>query len=241
MVDKRPSIEQYKERFSKIEEKVAEAARKAGKSRDDIKIIAVSKTHPAEYIIDAMKAGLSVFGENYAQEMRDKHAYFEEHGLQHPEWHFIGHLQRNKVKYVTPFIRMIHAVDSVRLARKIDSEAEKCERKIDILLQVNTSGEESKFGCDPKEIFNLAEEVLKFDNTNIKGLMTIGSFTNDGITNKREFELLRKLKDEVNTKFSLELKELSMGMTNDYELAVEEGATIVRIGTAIFGERDYSG
>ena len=241
MAKERPTIEQYKERFSKIEEKVAEAARKAGKSRDDIKIIAVSKTHPAEYITDAMKAGLSVFGENYAQEMRDKHAYFEEQGLEHPEWHFIGHLQRNKVKYVAPFIRMIHAVDSVRLARKIDSEAEKSNRKIDILLQVNTSGEESKFGCDPGEIFNLAEEALRFDNINIKGLMTICSFTNDGITNKREFELLRKLKDEVNTKFSLDLKELSMGMTNDYELAVEEGATMVRIGTAIFGERDYSG
>jgi pyridoxal phosphate enzyme (YggS family) len=135
---------------------------------------------------------------------------------------------------------MIHGVDSVRLANQIDKEAEKSGRIIDILLQVNTSGEDSKFGCEPDEVFVIAEHMLNLKNVKLNGLMTIGSFTFDGIVNKKEFALLRELKERVNSKFRINLKELSMGMTNDYNLAVEEGATMVRIGTAIFGERDYS-
>lgn len=235
-----PDVSTLKERYEEIRNNVINAANISNRDPQSIKIIAVSKTHPVEYILNGIEAGMNIFGENYAQEIKEKFEYFENNNLTHPEWHFIGHLQRNKVKYIMPFVSMIHGVDSVRLANQINNEAEKIGRKVDVLLQVNTSGEASKFGCDPDSLINIAAEALKLKNICIKGLMTIGSFTFDGVANKREFGLLRTLLDDVNKKFDLELKELSMGMTNDYELAVQEGATMVRVGTAIFGERDYS-
>lgn len=239
MENVKPTTEIMKERYQKIRQNVINAATKVNRNPDNIKIIAVSKTHPVEYITDAMKSGINIFGENYAQEIKSKYEYFEENNLEPPEWHYIGHLQRNKVKYVIPFVNMIHGVDSIRLLRQIDKESEKVERKVDILMQVNTSGEESKFGCEPTELPKLTEEAIKLNNIYLKGLMTIGSFTFDGIINKKEFGMLRELKEKTNEMFNLNLKELSMGMTNDYELAIQEGSTMVRIGTAIFGERNY--
>jgi pyridoxal phosphate enzyme (YggS family) len=235
-----PSISELKSKYREIESEIEISAKKSGRSLEDIKIIAVSKTHPVDYIINGIEAGISYYGENYVQELMEKIEYFEKNKIKHPEWHYIGHLQRNKVKYIAPYVYMIHGVDSVRLANQIDKEAEKSGRIIDILLQVNTSGEDSKFGCEPDEVFVIAEHILNLKNVKLNGLMTIGSFTFDGIVNKKEFALLRELKERVNSKFRINLKELSMGMTNDYNLAVEEGATMVRIGTAIFGERDYS-
>ncbi len=208
---------------------------------DDITILAVSKTHPLNAVICAMTAGMNNFGENYAQELKDKYIEMDNLGFKQPLWHFIGHLQTNKVKYIAPFVEMIHSVDSFSLAQEISKQAIKYNRNIDILLQVNSSGEDSKSGCEPNEIEELAVAVAKLPNINICGLMTIGSFSNDERISRIEFSLLRNLKEQLSVKYpDMNLKHLSMGMTNDYLIAIEEGATIVRIGTAIFGFRDYS-
>ncbi len=232
--------EQLRENWLKVWSKIEEAAEKSGRAPNEIKVVAVTKTHPIEMIKSAVTAGIKVIGENYAQELRDKQQEFEESGIELPEWHFIGHLQRNKVKYIAPFVEMIHTVDSERLAREVDKQAAKNNRKLKVLLQVNTSGEESKFGCEPTEIFDLAEAALKFENLEVQGLMTIGSFADDEVTNRREFSFLSKLRDQCAEKYpDTDWHHLSMGMTHDYPIAIDEGATIVRIGTALFGPREY--
>jgi pyridoxal phosphate enzyme (YggS family) len=165
----------------------------------------------------------------------------ESSGSNQPEWHYIGHLQRNKVKYIVPYAKLIHSVDSLKLAKEIAKHAKDNGIIQDILLQVNTSGEESKFGCDPGEIFQLCSDVKEIDDLNVLGLMTIGSFTGNETIIRSEFNLLRSIRDELSDKLTgVDLRYLSMGMTGDYPIAIEEGATHVRIGTAIFGERDYS-
>lgn len=226
--------------FEEVREKAAEAAKKAGRGNNDYKIIAVSKTHPVEYIYAGIEAGISDFGENYAQEFKDKCEAFENSGRQMPEWHFIGHLQRNKVKYIAPYVTMVHSVDSAKLAREIDKRAAENNRNIGILLQVNTSGEDSKSGCAPEDIVELARETRSLENITVKGLMTIGTFTPDESLQRKEFLLLRKCLERVNSVLGTSYKELSMGMTGDYPVAIDEGATYVRVGTAIFGERDYN-
>ncbi len=206
----------------------------------EIKIVAVSKTHPVEAIVNGFDAGIRDFGENYVQELKSKYEQVKQIPNIEPNWHFIGHLQTNKVKYIIPFVSLIHSVDSVHLAEEINRQAQKNNRIVDILIQVNTSGDLSKFGCEPEQALRIIEEVCKFSHIRIIGLMTIGSFSNDETITRREFRLLRKIFEEAKEKFpELPLKELSMGMTNDYLIAVEEGATILRIGTAIFGERNY--
>jgi PLP dependent protein len=240
------SIEELKNNYNKVQVKISEAAIRSNRDPDDIQIVAVTKTHPLEMIMDSMKAGISVFGENYAQELRDKIRYFDEKGINQPEWHYIGHLQRNKVKYLFPIVKMIHSVDSVKLAEEILKQAQKNNRKVEILLQVNTSGEASKFGCEPNETEDLLVKTMDLatdksgqENMKICGLMTIGSFSEDEKIYRKEFTILRELRDELQTKYKeISLRHLSMGMTNDFEAAVEEGATIVRIGTAIFGPRE---
>ncbi len=233
-------FDEIKNNWFNVLKKVYNAARKNQRDPNSIKIVAVSKSHPSEIIALALKAGLTVFGENYAQELRDKHQYLTETGIQTPEWHFIGHLQSNKVKYIAPFVSMIQSVDSLNLAEEISRQAEKNNRKIDILLQVNTSGEYSKFGCDPEATLALYDGVCKIKNLNLLGLMTIGTFSDDEKLIRSEFRLLRELRDNINKLKGINLTHLSMGMSHDYEIAIEEGATIVRIGTAIFGERIYT-
>ena len=231
--------DQLRENWQKVWSNIEEAAQKSGRDPNEIKVVAVTKTHPTDLIKSAVRAGIKVIGENYAQELRDKQHEFVDSSRELPEWHFIGHLQRNKVKYIAPFVEMIHTVDSERLAREIDKQAAKNGRKLKVLLQVNTSGEESKFGCEPTEIFNLAEAALKFENLEVQGLMTIGSFADDEVTNRREFSLLRKLRDQCAEKFpDADWHHLSMGMTHDYPIAVDEGSTIVRVGQALFGPRE---
>jgi len=226
----------YKKILSEIENKKKEL----GIDRD-IKIVAVSKTHPIEAIMNAMEVGINDFGENYAQEMKSKYEELQHIAKQQTRWHFIGHLQTNKVKYIAPFVALIHSVDSVHLAEEIEKQAKRFDRVIDVLVQVNTSGERSKFGCDPNEALSIIEGIRKFEHIQIRGLMTIGSFSTDEDIIRSEFRLLREIFEEAKAKFpDLALSELSMGMTNDYLIAVEEGATILRIGTAIFGERIYS-
>lgn len=208
--------------------------------REKVTILSVSKSHPVEALINAYKSGLRVFGENYVQEMVDKYETITDEMRHNIEWHFIGSLQTNKVKYIAPFVDCIHSVPKLKLAKEIDKRAKENNRTINVLLQVNTSGEDSKSGCEPHE----AEEVIKssigLDNIKFVGLMTISGLESTDDERKEEFKLLRKIRDEIETNLSIELPELSMGMTSDYHEAIEEGATMIRIGTAIFGKRIYS-
>lgn len=232
-------FDEIKSNWLNVLNNVRIAAQTLQRDPDSIKIVAVSKSHPPEIIELAIKAGVNVFGENYAQELKDKHQYLVESGVKIPEWHFIGHLQSNKVKYIAPFVSMIHSVDSVGLAEEISKQAEKNNRTIDILLQVNTSGEYSKFGCQPEKLIELFDSVARIKNLNVLGLMTIGTFSDNENIIRTEFKLLRELRNNINKTKGVNLSHLSMGMSHDYEIAIEEGATIVRIGTAIFGERIY--
>ncbi|MER3328223.1 MAG: YggS family pyridoxal phosphate-dependent enzyme [Candidatus Kapaibacterium sp.] len=208
--------------------------------REKVTILSVSKSHPLEALTNAYESGLRVFGENYVQEMVDKYETISEDMKSNIEWHFIGHLQTNKVKYIAPFVNCIHSVYKLKLAKEIDKRAKENNRTINVLLQVNTSGEDSKSGCEPQ----LAEEVIKnslgLENLKFIGLMTISGLESTDEERKEEFKLLRKIRDEIEKKLSIELPELSMGMTSDYHEAIEEGATMIRIGTAIFGKRVYT-
>lgn len=235
------SAEEIGRNWQQLNDEVKGSALKAGRQPEDITIIPVSKTHPVEMVYNAMEAGVRLFGENYAQELKDKHEHFEKSGKTEPEWHFIGHLQSNKVKYIAPYVSMIHSVDSVKLAKEISKRAVQNEREIDILIQVNTSGEESKSGCEPGELESIIREVNEFENLKIKGLMTIAGLFGSDEENRKEFRLLKELLDDMKSKFpNNELKHLSMGMTGDFRMAIEEGSTMVRVGTALFGARDYS-
>jgi len=169
--------------------------------------------------------------------LRDKLKYFAGKPYQ-IDWHFIGHLQANKVKYLIPFTKLIHSIDSIEVADEVNKRVEKYNIKQNILMQVNTSGEASKSGCEPEMALELAKSIIKFNNLNLIGLMTIGSLSGDEKLIRGEFSLLRNLKDEINKKLGThQLTELSMGMSGDYKIAIEEGSTILRIGTAIFGQR----
>ena len=215
--------------------KIAEACRRSGRKSEEIELVAITKTVDVEQINEAIEAGIRVVGENRVQEAWRK---FQEVG-EKVHWHMVGHLQTNKVKRVLQFADMIHSVDSVYLAREIQTQAKKLDRTIEILIQVNTSGEESKFGLEPEATIGAIEEVSTLPNLKIKGLMTIGAFLPNPEDVRPCFKLLHDLKDRVNERgiTSVEIGTLSMGMTNDYEIAIEEGSTMVRVGTAIFGER----
>lgn len=215
--------------------KIAEACRRSSREFEEIELVAITKTVDVEQINEAIEAGIRVVGENRVQEAWRK---FQEVG-EKAHWHMVGHLQTNKVKRVLQFADMIHSVDSVYLAREIQTQAKKLDRTIEILIQVNTSGEESKFGLEPEATIGAIEEVSTLPNLKIKGLMTIGAFLPNPEDVRPCFKLLNDLKDRVNERgiTSVEIGTLSMGMTNDYEIAIEEGSTMVRVGTAIFGER----
>lgn len=232
------------ENYNSIKQKISATAKKYNKNIDDIKILSVSKTHDAKVLLQAMSVGIITFAENYAQEFRDKNkkiiellSNFEPKLNFSPDFHFIGHLQSNKVKYVAPFVSTIHTVDSIKLAQEINSQAEKNNRTINILLQINTSGQKNKSGTTPESAIALAEDTLTLNNINLIGLMTIGTFSDDEVLIRREFSILRETLKTINSELKINLKELSMGMSHDYEIAISEGATILRIGTAIFGAR----
>jgi len=229
-----------KENYTKIRKSIVECAQLNYRNPGDITIVAVSKTFPVETIELAYQAGIRSFGENYAQELRDKIQYFSTTSFK-PDWHFIGHLQSNKVKYLIPYVKLIHTVDDVDLAKEIDKRARFAGIIQNILIQVNTSGEPQKSGVEPDGLISLVNKIIYLKNVNLIGLMTIGTFTDDENISRREFGLLAELKKEVNNNLGEEkLTELSMGMSHDYLIAIEEGATIVRIGTAIFGDRIYN-
>ena len=228
--------------YLNILDKIKNTANKIGRNYNDIKVLVVSKTQNVDVLIDAINSGIPIFAENYAQEFRDKYKELVSYKakLNKCEFHFIGHIQSNKIKYIVPNVTTIHTVDSFQLANAIDKYANKINKKIDILIQVNTSGEINKSGIAPVECVSFSQQLLQLKNLNLIGLMTIGTFSEDEKIIRKEFSLLAKCLVEINNKNSIVLKELSMGMSHDFEIAIEYGATMVRIGSAIFGERNYS-
>ncbi len=204
------------------------------------KLIAVSKTQPIEKIKEGYDAGQRLFGENKAQEMMAKHQALP----QDIEWHMIGHLQTNKVKYIAPFVSLIHSVDSEKLLEEIDKQGKKVGRIIPCLLQVHIAKEETKFGFDPEKVVSFlnGSAIVQLKNIEIKGLMGMATFTENKEAIRKEFQSLRILFDDLKEcalPSNAMMKELSMGMSSDYIIAIQEGSTYVRIGTAIFGERNY--
>ena len=224
------------ENLNNVEEKVLKSCLKSGRNRSEIRLIAVSKTHSVEEIEEVIKAGATDLGENKAQELSAKYPQINKP----VNWHFIGHLQTNKVKYIIEPAEFIHSVDSIKLAAEIDKRAKGIDKIQKVLLEVNTSDEDSKFGLTQEaEVLEIAEYCKSCGNIDLKGLMTMAPYTDDQKVIRDSFIKLRNFKDSLNQK-GFNLTELSMGMTNDYEIAIEEGATMIRVGTAIFGERDYS-
>jgi pyridoxal phosphate enzyme (YggS family) len=202
------------------------------------RLIAVSKTQPVEKLKEAYQAGQRLFGENKVQEMTEKYAALPTD----IEWHMIGHLQRNKVKYIAPFVGLIHSVDSLRLLEEINKQGEKNQRIIPCLLQVHIATEESKFGFDREELLTSIPQITSMKWIKIKGLMGMATFTDNQDIIRKEFKTLKKLFEEIKsmpTGENISMEELSMGMSGDYQIALEEGSTLVRIGTTIFGARNY--
>ncbi len=223
------------ERIKAVERKIEEACLRADRNRSEIRLIAVSKTQPNDAILEAFKLGIKDFGENKAQELKRKSAEI----IENITWHFIGHLQTNKVKDVVKSAEFIHSVDSIKLAGEINKRSAKLNKKQKVLLEINTSGEDSKFGLRTEdEIIKVAEFCAEASNLELIGLMTMAPFVSDEKILRSCFGSLRKLKEKL-IRNGFNITELSMGMTNDFEIAVEEGATMLRIGTAIFGSRNY--
>ena len=219
-----------------VRARIDAACGRAGREPSSVTLCAVSKRKPEEDIRAALAAGQHVFGENYVQELCGKAQDLQGEPL---EWHMIGHLQRNKVKNIIDIASLIHSVDSLRLAQQIEKDAAAAGRRIDVLLEVNAAGEESKFGFAPEEVPEAARAIGALEHVCVKGLMTSAPITDDPETNRPYFKVMRTLLEELQRREDpgVDAQILSMGMTGDFEVAVEEGATIVRIGTAIFGER----
>ncbi len=221
-----------------VEEKVAAVCQRAGRNREDVTLICVTKTKPVDMLREAYEADGRQFGENKVQEMKDKLPQLPDD----IHWHMIGHLQKNKVKYLMdPRIVMIHSVDNLSLAQTISKEAVKAGRVMPVLIEVNVAQEESKFGISCEETEALIREIAMLPGVQVRGLMTIAPYTEDPETNRPYFRRLKELQVDIKSKCidNVDMIELSMGMTGDYEVAIEEGATMVRVGTGIFGERDY--
>ena len=232
-------MENIRENIESIRKRIADAAKRAGRDADDIKLIAVTKTVDVDKVEEAIAAGALDAGENKPQELARKYEVLGDK----IRWHQIGSLQTNKVKYIIDKVCMIHSLDREGLAEEIDKRASKIGRVIDCLVQVNISGEESKHGMSREEVEPFVRLVAeKYPNIKIKGLMTMAPFDAERDEIRKVFRDLKVLSDEINNMNigNVEMKELSMGMTNDFEIAVEEGATMVRVGTAIFGKRNYN-
>lgn len=226
-----------KENLEYVESRIREACERSGREREEVTLIAVSKTKPVSVLKEAYDLGVRVFGENKVQELADKYEALPKD----IRWHMIGHLQRNKVKYIIDKVELIHSVDSLRLAETIEKEAARHNITANILIEVNVAKEESKFGLMPDELDGFVSEVAKFPHIQVQGLMTIAPFVDDPEENRGIFQRLRKLSVDIAAKNvdNITMRILSMGMTNDYTVAVEEGAAMVRVGTGIFGARDY--
>ena len=228
-----------RENIEHVRENIRAACEKSGRKAEDVTLIAVSKTKPVSMLQEAYECGCRDFGENKVQELVEKW----EQMPKDIRWHMIGHLQRNKVKYIVDKVHMIHSVDSLRLAEEISKEAGKKGVTVSILIEINVAEEETKFGTTCEDAVQLVEEIAKLPHLVIKGLMTIAPYVENAEENKQYFEKLRQIYVDINRKSidNVYMAELSMGMTGDYETAIAEGATYVRVGTGIFGERFYTG
>ena len=226
------------ENYEKVVENVKNACARSGRNFDDVTIIAVSKTKPLSDVEELLAHGVTEIGENKVQEMVDKY----EHVSKPVHWHLIGHLQTNKVKYIVDKACMIHSVDSVHLAKEIEKEAAKKNLVVKVLLEVNIAHEESKFGINETEVYDLIDAIKDMPHIHVMGLMTIAPFVENPEDNRIYFRKMYQLSLDIKSKCidNIDMNVLSMGMTNDYEIAVEEGATMIRVGTAIFGARNYN-
>jgi PLP dependent protein len=224
-----------KDNLEKINKNIEKYTIAAGRKKNNVKLLAVSKTYPNEAILEAYECGQRMFGENKVQELEIKVPALPDD----IEWHLIGHLQGNKAAKAVEFADYIHSIDSVKLINRINRLAGEQNRKPKIFLEVNISGEESKFGVDETEVEKMVEAALECKNLELIGFMTMAPFNVDENILKLVFSSLRKLRDFLEQKYNIVLPELSMGMTSDYDTAIEEGSTILRIGTAIFGKRSY--
>src|SRR5499427_9248593 len=218
--------------LERVRAQIAQAAAKSGRSVEDVDLVAISKTHDAEKVREAIEAGQTLFGESRVQEAR----------IKIPElpskirWHFVGHLQKNKVRHALPLFEMIHSIDSLALAQDMNRTAEEEGLHPRVLLEVNVAGEGSKFGFKPEELRDDMESLLALARLSILGVMTIPPIAEEAEASRKYFARLRELRDHLQTEFHVDLVQLSMGMTQDFAVAIEEGATLVRVGTAIFGE-----
>jgi len=230
--------EQLQENYKTVLDHVKIACEKSGRNPSQVTVVAVSKTKPLEMIEDAILAGMSIFGENKPQEIRDKTAKVSKE----VHWHMIGKLQSNKIKYVIESCELIHSIDSLKLAMSLNKEALKRNRHVNVLLQVNVSGEVSKSGFTVEQLYNQLEEIALLSHVHVQGLMTIPPFVTNPEDNRKYFKQLREISIDIKSKNidNITMNALSMGMTGDYPVAIEEGATYVRVGTGIFGERNYN-
>lgn len=224
------------ENIETVRKRIREACFRCGRKPEEVLLVGVTKTFSPQHIREAMAAGLRDFGESYAQELREKRELLRSEDIR---WHFIGHLQTNKVKYLTDFVYLIHSVDNIRVAEEINKRAEKAARKVNILLEVRTTAEATKYGVVPDKTVELAKQVSKLPWISVLGLMTMGPFSDDPNDSRPSFRLLAELRKQIEQEGipGITMQHLSMGMTHDFEVAIEEGATMLRIGTAIFGER----
>jgi pyridoxal phosphate enzyme (YggS family) len=221
------------ENLERVRAQIGEAAKKSGRQPEEIALIAISKTHDAERVRQAFEAGQTVFGESKVQEARAKIPELPSS----LRWHFVGHLQKNKIRHALPMFEMIHSVDSLALAQDINRIAEEEGLHPRVLLEVNVAGEGSKFGFQPNKLREEMESLLALNRLSIEGLMTIPPLAEKAEASRKYFVDLHQLRDALEKELKMNLPHLSMGMTNDFPIAVEEGATLVRVGTAIFGER----
>ena len=226
------------ENLEQVRRNIVEACKAVNRDPSEVTLISVSKTKPVSMLQEAYDAGSRDFGENKVQEIMDKYPQLPSD----IRWHMIGHLQRNKVKYIVDKVALIHSVDSLRLAETIENEAAKHNVTVPILIEVNVAQEESKFGLKTEEVLSLVESIAVLPHINIKGLMTIAPYVEDPEENREIFRELKKLSVDIAAKNinNVNMSVLSMGMTGDYQVAVQEGATMVRVGTGIFGERNYA-
>jgi len=221
------------ENLARVRQEILEAAAKAGRGPGEIELVAITKAHPAEKVREAIDAGQRLFGESRVQEARTKIPEMPSN----LRWHFVGHLQKNKIRHALPLFEMIHSVDSLALAQDMNRIAEEEGLHPRVLLEVNVAGEGSKFGFTPDKLREQMEGLLALPRLSILGLMCIPPIANEAAASRKYFVQLRELRDSLQTEFRVDLTQLSMGMTQDFWIAVEEGATLVRVGTAIFGER----
>lgn len=226
------------DRLAEIREEIRAAALAAGRNPEQVRLVAVSKTRPAADVIAAYHAGQSLFGENYVQELGAKAAEVSEP----VEWHFIGHLQSNKVRQIAGLVSMIHSLDRLSLAEEVSRQWGKLGMSCDVLVQVNIAGEASKSGTSEAEALTLVSDIARLPHIRVRGLMTMPPFFDDPEAARPYFAGLKRLSERIDAEGipGVEMKELSMGMSGDFEAAIREGATLVRVGTAIFGERHYT-